>query len=541
MARGENVYALSRPVDDAAGVEPDATTGRSAFVPPALPAPLAGSGPFVGRADELQRLVEPAGMRRRAASPGAVFIGGEPGVGKSRLAAELAAHGPRRRRGRAPRPLRRGPRRRPPPVRRGAPPARSGAGGRPHGVGAGRRRARPGAARAHRGAARPGPGGPGRSRHRAAGAVRRVRQRAAGGVGGVAGAAGPRRPALGRQDHPVAAPPRPAGDRRAPGSWSSAPTATRSWPAPTRWPRRWPTSAGTAPPRGSPSAGWHPSDVDAYLEAIGIDDRGPRARARRDHLGKPLLPDRGGAARRGGRRYLVDRRPPRRRAGGDRAGGCPAWATRPTGRCRSPRSSAPASTSRSSSRSTATTSLDEIAEACHAGLVVEEPGTAGRFRFAHAHRPAGAAGRARHGQAGPAAPPDRRAPRRRAHRRGPRRPPRRPRLPLVGVRVARRRRQGRRRLPAGGRAGHGPPRVRGGRRPLRHGPPGPRCQRRRRRRGAGRATPGPLRRAPRRRRRGPRPRGDRRPRGGGCPARSAWPPGTAPTRASSPCSPNRTG
>ena len=116
--------------------------------------------------------------------------------------------------------------------------------------------------------------------------------------------------------------------------------------------------------------------------------------------------------------------------------------------------------------------LDEIAEACHAGLVIEEPGTAGRFRFAHAHRPAGAAGRARDGQAGPPAPPDRRAPRRRAHRRRPRRSPRRPRLPLVGVRVARRRRQGRRRLPPGGRAGRGPPRLRGGRRPLRDGPPG---------------------------------------------------------------------
>ena len=89
MARGENVYALSRAADESAGSGPEARTWRSTFVPPALPAALAGAGPFVGRADELQRLVDLWGAAAEG-SPSAVFIGGEPGVGKSRLAAELA-------------------------------------------------------------------------------------------------------------------------------------------------------------------------------------------------------------------------------------------------------------------------------------------------------------------------------------------------------------------------------------------------------------------------------------------------------------------
>jgi DNA-binding SARP family transcriptional activator/tetratricopeptide (TPR) repeat protein len=89
LSRGENVFTLAR-------VEPDARAPDEPIGPgpdlerPDVPAALAPIGPFVGRAEELATLDE---LWRRACGgeAGVVFIGGEPGVGKSRLSAELAA------------------------------------------------------------------------------------------------------------------------------------------------------------------------------------------------------------------------------------------------------------------------------------------------------------------------------------------------------------------------------------------------------------------------------------------------------------------
>ena len=162
MARGENVYALSRSADAAASATRDARAGRTAFVPPALPAPLAGSGPFVGRVDELQRLVDlwaaaaagvaGRGVHRRRARRRQVPVGGRARRHAPTPRGAIVLHG------RCDEDLGR----RAPPVRRGAPPAGPGAGGRPPGIGARRRRARPGAARAHARCCRPAarPSGP---------------------------------------------------------------------------------------------------------------------------------------------------------------------------------------------------------------------------------------------------------------------------------------------------------------------------------------------------------------------------------------------
>jgi DNA-binding SARP family transcriptional activator/tetratricopeptide (TPR) repeat protein len=87
LSRGENVYELARaatgPVAAVAPSEP------GEFARPPVAAALTGGGPFVGRDDELAQL---GGLWARAVTgeSGAVFIGGEPGVGKSRLAGELA-------------------------------------------------------------------------------------------------------------------------------------------------------------------------------------------------------------------------------------------------------------------------------------------------------------------------------------------------------------------------------------------------------------------------------------------------------------------
>jgi tetratricopeptide (TPR) repeat protein len=88
LSRGENVYELARSggeVERSAQVD-----DSSALEPPSLPPVLAGATPFVGRGDELSVLT---GLWDRVVGgePRAVVIGGEPGVGKSRLAGELAA------------------------------------------------------------------------------------------------------------------------------------------------------------------------------------------------------------------------------------------------------------------------------------------------------------------------------------------------------------------------------------------------------------------------------------------------------------------
>jgi DNA-binding SARP family transcriptional activator len=92
LSRGENVYALSRRTSAAGqGGEDAPSEGPGALVPPPLPASLSSSAPFVGRGDELSTLVE-LWDRASGGTTGAAFIGGEPGVGKSRLAGEIAAH-----------------------------------------------------------------------------------------------------------------------------------------------------------------------------------------------------------------------------------------------------------------------------------------------------------------------------------------------------------------------------------------------------------------------------------------------------------------
>src|SRR5262249_5052350 len=76
-------------------VEPpsDASTTGKARQPPPLPrrlAPARWARPFVGRADALARLSSAwAGVQ--AAGPAVALVAGEPGIGKSRLAAQFAA------------------------------------------------------------------------------------------------------------------------------------------------------------------------------------------------------------------------------------------------------------------------------------------------------------------------------------------------------------------------------------------------------------------------------------------------------------------
>lgn len=84
LARPEHVFELR--LDTA-----DAQEAHTADVPPIerpeLPAVLAGTGPFVGRALELERLLS-AWESTMEAGARAVLIAGEPGVGKTRLAGE---------------------------------------------------------------------------------------------------------------------------------------------------------------------------------------------------------------------------------------------------------------------------------------------------------------------------------------------------------------------------------------------------------------------------------------------------------------------
>jgi class 3 adenylate cyclase len=87
LSRGEHVFQLVRARPDG-GAEAPAASGAELVRPPVPPA-LAGTGPFVGRGDELARLAD-LWQRASAGEPGAALIGGEPGVGKSRLAGEVA-------------------------------------------------------------------------------------------------------------------------------------------------------------------------------------------------------------------------------------------------------------------------------------------------------------------------------------------------------------------------------------------------------------------------------------------------------------------
>ena len=84
LARPEHVFELRLETadDDPAPSASDAPIER-----PALPAVLAGPGPFVGRGRELERLLS-AWQTALAGGMRAVLIAGEPGVGKTRLAGE---------------------------------------------------------------------------------------------------------------------------------------------------------------------------------------------------------------------------------------------------------------------------------------------------------------------------------------------------------------------------------------------------------------------------------------------------------------------
>jgi class 3 adenylate cyclase/ketosteroid isomerase-like protein/tetratricopeptide (TPR) repeat protein len=88
LSRGENVFELL-PADAASDTPSGATSDHSPIERPPVPAALAGSGPFVGRQEESTALIA-AWEHAVGGRPHAVLLGGEPGVGKSRLAAECA-------------------------------------------------------------------------------------------------------------------------------------------------------------------------------------------------------------------------------------------------------------------------------------------------------------------------------------------------------------------------------------------------------------------------------------------------------------------
>jgi DNA-binding SARP family transcriptional activator len=83
LSRGENLFevvaAADAPLPEVAPLEQ-----------PPLPAPLATAGPFVGRGDELAGLWSRWSAIAESGGAHAMLIAGEPGVGKSRLAAECA-------------------------------------------------------------------------------------------------------------------------------------------------------------------------------------------------------------------------------------------------------------------------------------------------------------------------------------------------------------------------------------------------------------------------------------------------------------------
>ena len=314
---------------------PQEVSATFAFTPAPLPAPLAAAaarGPFVGRADDLATLHE-AWDAALADERRLVLLTGEPGIGKSRLAAEFTravhADGAVVLYGRFDET---GPGAYQPVMEMlrgwsgGAPLTAAGAAARPA---RGRpRRAAAGARRAERADGRAGHR-PQRGRDGAPAPVRRAR-RAAGRAGrGRAAAARLRRPPLGRQpDRAAAAPPR-----------ARAPAAAHD--VPRHLPRR--GARG-----GAPAAG-----ADRLAAARGQPHarraRGPRPRrGRRADPGprrrRALLRPRVGAARRDRGQPVLRRggpAPPARHAGQPRGRrstsrrpGCPrACAGSPRGAC----------------------------------------------------------------------------------------------------------------------------------------------------------------------------------------------------------------
>ncbi len=84
LVRPEHVFELRL---DAAGIASDQPANDESIERPALPAVLAGRGPFVGRGDELGQLFS-VWQTALTGTTDAVLIAGEPGVGKTRLAGE---------------------------------------------------------------------------------------------------------------------------------------------------------------------------------------------------------------------------------------------------------------------------------------------------------------------------------------------------------------------------------------------------------------------------------------------------------------------
>ena len=84
LARPEHVFELRL---EAADDSPPTHTAEAPLERPPLPTVLTGSGPFVGRVDELARLLS-AWQTTLSGGTHAVLIAGEPGVGKTRLGGE---------------------------------------------------------------------------------------------------------------------------------------------------------------------------------------------------------------------------------------------------------------------------------------------------------------------------------------------------------------------------------------------------------------------------------------------------------------------
>ncbi|WP_256389945.1 BTAD domain-containing putative transcriptional regulator [Mycobacterium sp. 1164966.3] len=87
LARPEHVFELRlRPLESPVD-SPQSETSEAPMQRPAFPPVLSGPGPFVGRGDELGRLLS-AWQAALAGGVRTVLIAGEPGVGKTRLAGE---------------------------------------------------------------------------------------------------------------------------------------------------------------------------------------------------------------------------------------------------------------------------------------------------------------------------------------------------------------------------------------------------------------------------------------------------------------------
>ncbi len=88
VARPERLHALGHPALGDPAIALAHLRGRSA-VPPMLLAH--GDAPMIGRAQELDALLK-TWSEAAAGRPSLALVGGEPGIGKTRLVAELAAH-----------------------------------------------------------------------------------------------------------------------------------------------------------------------------------------------------------------------------------------------------------------------------------------------------------------------------------------------------------------------------------------------------------------------------------------------------------------